>query len=185
MSPRDAPVFRRSESAVDHASALRLRLPPSLGLGCGAFLLVFGAGLFAVVFFLAQDIAGAPGFFRSAYSLLALLVSLWLGTLSVAYLLVVFAHELAPSRLDGDASSLRVHIWRTEERYRDNFRRTDVLVPRDQIAGVVFGRGQGGQVMLHVLHSSGLAFDTGWRGLPAEAPPLREALLRWLVRPAP
>jgi hypothetical protein len=160
---------------------LPLRVPihlPSLFVLLG--LAGYGYGAAALVWICrtsADDVA------RTALMLVGFLVGILLATFCSASLLQRLLHSVVPARLEGDASALRVRVWNTWEGLGDGFRRTDVLVPRDQVMGVSLSIGQWGDSQLFLLHSSGLAIGTGWSGTHADAVRLSEPILRWTAGP--
>lgn len=89
-------------------------------------------------------------------------------------------HIFIPSYLEGNASFLQVRVWNTWEGVWQCFKRTDVKVPCKQLKGAAFSIGQGGQTQLFILHSSGLAFGTGWSGSRMRAIQLKERVIHWL-----
>jgi len=103
------------------------------------------------------------------------------GTYCVASVLADLIHVVVPSRLEGDPTQLQVRVWRTWTSVWQAFRRTELRVPRHQVKGVAFSTSQGWETQLFILHSSGLAFATGWCGSRAQAMVLKEALLRWIA----
>ncbi len=131
--------------------------------------------------------AGTWSFVHSPSSPLAwisVLVGLLLGGLVGSYCLAALAqlvlHAMVPATLEGNDAGLRMRVWHTWHNLLDGFRRTDVLVPRDQISGVGFMTGQGGETLLFLVHSSGRPFGTGWSGDKETAERLGGQLVDWL-----
>lgn len=160
---------------------LRLR-PPVVAAGfvpCLAFCL----GCYGAALILVFDLAHGPGPARCLTSLGGLLLALWIGTFCAGCLVQGLLLLAVPSRLGGDESALRVRVWNTWEGLASAFRRTDVRVPREHLTGVLLGTAQNGDSQLFLLHASGLAFGTGWRGTRERALTLGEAVDRWRVAP--
>jgi hypothetical protein len=130
------------------------------------------------VFSVRQDPSSLPGW---AALLVGLSLGGLVGTYCTAVLVQLLLHAIIPARLEGDESRLRVRVWNIWDGLLPGFRRTDVMVPRDQFAGVAFLTGRGGESQLFLLHSSGLTFGTGWSGTKADAMRISEPLLRWLA----
>jgi len=156
---------------------LRSRVP----LVFVAFVLPLGLlGLAAAIGAL-QAVVASPD--RALYWLAAL-VGVPLGA-TVAFiclgrLLKDRLYALLPSRLEGSIVGLRVRVWKTWSGPWDGFQRIDVLVPREQIAGVCFSKDQGGGTMLHLIHRSGHTIGTGWSGSREDAERHGRAILGWL-----
>ncbi|MDO9020031.1 MAG: hypothetical protein Q8S73_12060 [Deltaproteobacteria bacterium] len=139
------------------------------GYGAAAFVWTFRAS--------ATDLA------RGALMLVGSLVGILLATSCSAFLLQQLLHFVVPARLEGDAAALRVRVWNTRDGLAAGFRRTDVLVPRDQVVGVALSARQCGDSEILLLHRSGLAFSTGWSGPRADAVRLSGPIVRWVADP--
>jgi len=139
---------------------------------------VLGVGAaVAPVLVLAQD----PG---SGWAWVSLAAGLPLGGYVGAMFVCAIVQEVlrtfVPTRLDGEATCLRVRAWHTWFGIWDGFRRTDVRVPRAEVTGIGLWTGQGGERQVCVRHASGLALGTGWGGRREDAIRQVEPLLAWI-----
>jgi hypothetical protein len=112
--------------------------------------------------------------------LLVVPVGAWITVCCAACVLDCALQAAIPSRVDGDDVHLRVRVWRRWTGILDGLRRTDVCIPRDRIAGAGLREDPLGQSQLFVLHASGYAFGTGWRGTEQEGRRLAQSVARWL-----
>ena len=161
---------------------LGLALRESVSLWWVVILLVFacfgyGAALMTILS-VRQDPSSLPAW---AALLVGLSLGGLVGTVCAASVIQLLLHAIIPARLEGDESRLRVRVWNTWDGLLSGFRRTDVMVPGNQIEGVAFLTGRGGDSQLFLLHSSGLTFGTGWSGTKADAMRISEPLVRWLA----
>lgn len=113
--------------------------------------------------------------------IMALPLGLFIGTCCFAAIFHFFVHATMPSRLVADERRLKFCVWNTWGGLWDGFRRVKSILPRNQLAGIAFSRGQGGDWQLFVLHSSGPALGTGWSGrTKQDALNMSHSLLRWI-----
>lgn len=113
--------------------------------------------------------------------IMALPLGLFLGTYCFGAIFRIFLHAIMPSKLVGEEHTLKLRVWNTWGGLWDGFRQVKADVPRNQLTGVVFSRGQGGDWQLFILHSSGLALGTGWSGrTKTDALNMSVSLLTWI-----
>lgn len=91
-------------------------------------------------------------------------LAILLGTYTAVSLARASLYRLIPSRLEGDAVTLRLRIWRTWNGLLTGFRRTDARMPREHIVGVAIGHDQGRNAQLFLVHCSGQHFYAGFTG---------------------
>ncbi|TAK18804.1 MAG: hypothetical protein EPO40_36200 [Myxococcaceae bacterium] len=117
-------------------------------------------------------------------SLTGLLAAMGLGTVCAVAVALEVARAVAPTRLVGDASTLRIRAWR-DDSLLGGFGRTDVTVPREHVTGVFASTWpSAGTARLRLMHASGLALDLGWQESEAVVVRQGEALAAWLSAPA-
>ena len=117
-------------------------------------------------------------------SLAGLLTAIGLGTACAVAVAQEVARAVAPTRLVGDASTLRIRAWR-DDSLLGGFCRTDVTVPREHVTGVFASTWpNAGTARLRLMHASGLAFDLGWQESAAVVVRQGEALAAWISAPA-
>lgn len=106
-------------------------------------------------------------------------VGVTVGASCVAFVMQALLQAVVPSRVVGDAAALRVEVWRTWSGLWEGFLRTSASVPRSEIRGVGYSRGQGGETQVFVLHRSGHAIGTGYGGGEEEARRVGAAIVGW------
>ena len=182
--PRGAERLPSADGSAWEETTLRLPLRASVQLSSILIPLVLTAYGYGAAVLVWTFRASATDLARGALMLVGSPVGILLATSCCAFLLQQLLHFVVPARLEGDATALRVRVWNTWDGLADGFRRTDVLVPRDHITGVVLSTSQTGQSQLFLLHRSGLAFGTGWSGERADAVRLSGPIVRWVADPA-
>jgi len=161
--------------------ALRLSLPsrrPPLGCLLSIVLAVFGwTGAWTIV-------SGVHDAAWSVSSLFGIIVSLplaiFLGAYAAAALVQDLLHFLVPSRLEGDATVLRLSMWRTWEGLLSGFRRIDARMLREHLVGVSVGLDQGQNAQLFLVHRSGYHFYAGYTGDRRHLDPIAAATQAWI-----
>src|SRR5690606_16723279 len=89
--------------------------------------------------------------------------------LAIAVLAQEVLHALLPSRLKLDPEGLHLRIWVTWGGVFSRFRRSDVLVKWDEIAGIAFGEAQVGETQVFIAHTLGWDCYAGFTGGRREA----------------
>jgi hypothetical protein len=181
--PRGDERLRSAAGSAWEETTLRLPLRASVQLSSILIPLALTAYGYGAAAFVWTFRASATDLARGALMLVGSLVGVFLATSCSAFLLQQLLHFVVPARLEGDASALRVRVWNTRDGLAAGFRRTDVLVPRDQVVGVALSTGRWGDAQLFLLHRSGLAFGTGWSGPRADAVRLSGPIVRWVADP--
>jgi hypothetical protein len=173
-----------ASASPDDSPALHLRLRSAVGPSVFVVLFTFAAVDYgaAGVLWASRDGTSGPG--ARARMLVGLGLALLVACFCTLCLAQLALHFLLPARLDGDESSLRVRLWNTWEGLLAGFRRIDVTVPREEVAGVVTTAGQGGDAQLFLVHRSGIAFGTGCSRAGADANRLGAPIARWLASPS-
>jgi len=104
----------------------------------------------------------------------------WVGSTTLAIVLLDVLRLARPSSLDFRGDELRVRVWRTWGGLWEAFRRTDVDLRRDQVIGVSLGLTQGMQTQLYLVHQSGHEIGLGWHGSREDALLYAQPILRWI-----
>lgn len=180
---RDVRRFNPSP-ATESILSLRLSLTRSLRLTL-ASCLFSGALLFLG---LGGALGGAYALTHEPTSALAWLtgfIGVGLGSL-VAFtcsmsLVSQLLQAALPGFVEGDGSHLRVRSWTPPKGRNWAFRRTDVLIRRDELRDVGFIVGQDGEPMLFVVHASGHSFATSWSSKEEDVTTVAMQLASWIA----
>ncbi|MBI5596450.1 MAG: hypothetical protein HY928_10215 [Elusimicrobia bacterium] len=89
-----------------------------------------------------------------------------------------------PSYLLAGPDSLRVRVRRSSGNGLPSWSCTDLSVPRSDVKGVRLWSGQY-EWVLFVVHSSGLAFSTGWHGALEDGMRIGKRLAEWVETAPP
>lgn len=157
-----------------------LRVRPSLGQLVSWLTMVL-VGAFGVMAAGSAAWDALPAGSDLVLLLLVVPVGAWITVWCVACIVECALHTALPSRVDGDTRDLRVRVWRRWTGALEGLGRTDVRIPREEILGVGLQRGPLGQAELFVLHASGYAFGTGWRGSEEDGRRLALPIARWVT----
>jgi len=192
MLPGDAGErVRPVGAAVGGGATLHLPLRCGLDRGSLGVPLAFGALCACAVFIILAwtDIARGPlnitFIALGLVSAAGLLTAVCLGTACGVCVAQLLVRAVVPARLVGDASTLRIRVWRDHDGPLGGFRRTDVTVPREHVTGVFVRRWtNAGGARLRLQHASGLVFDLSWQEAEHDVARRGEVLAAWLRAPA-